>query len=105
LHTQGQTCLLQYTRVSERSELQVATPNCGLQAILAFGNFCRQYVSSDSDSAELAVDYIALLKHEKPAIRRGSASALGALPHWLLQPFAYEILLALAQATEASLGS
>jgi hypothetical protein len=95
--------VLLYTRVSRRSELEI-TGRIGLQAILAFGNFCRQYVSRDSDSAKLALEYIALLKHEKPAIRRGSASALGALPHWLLQPFADEILMALAQATEVSLG-
>jgi hypothetical protein len=78
--------------------------SCGAQAILAFGTFCRQYVSKDSASAGLARDYLALLKHEKPTIRRGSAAALGALPPWLLRPFAEEVLLALARATEVGHG-
>jgi len=70
------------------------------QAIQAFGSFCRQYVSKDSAFAGIAKDYMALLRHEKPVVRRGSAAALGALPPWMLQPFAQEVLQALAMATE-----
>ena len=69
-----------------------------MQAVAAFSAFFRQYHSSGQ--GEVARQYMQGLRSETPAIRRGSASALGALPGHLLRPCACEVLLSLAAATK-----
>ena len=78
---------------------KVRLGECLLQAVAAFEAFMQQYGRQTSSAPE---KYLAALNSSNRPIRRGSTLGLGALPFYLLQPRAKDILLGLAAATKVS---
>ena len=72
-----------------------------VQAVAAFAAFCRQHLTTGVHPGEVAEGYLSGLTDPSPSIRRGCASALGALPLQLLRPSGQAVLYGLAAATKA----
>ena len=72
-----------------------------VQAVAAFAAFCRQHLTTGIHPGVVAEGYLSGLKDPSPSVRRGCASALGALPLRLLGPACQAVLYDLTAATKA----